>query len=77
MAKADKILVDSWVQCTEFGEISSAFQQRLLAHHTLTEIGAVLAQNISFRDDDQQFTLADLTGLGVQDVQIVKGVLGG
>lgn len=77
VAKADKILVDSWVQCTEFGEISSAFQQQLLAHHTLTEIGVVLAQNISFRDDDQQFTLADLTGLGIQDVQIVKGVLGG
>ncbi|MDN0110303.1 ornithine cyclodeaminase family protein [Yersinia mollaretii] len=75
VAKADKILVDSWAQCTEFGEISSAFQQRLLAHHNLTEIGTVLAENASFRDNDQQLTLADLTGLGVQDVQIVKGIL--
>ncbi|CNK93562.1 ornithine cyclodeaminase [Yersinia mollaretii] len=77
VAKADKILVDSWAQCTEFGEISSAFQQRLLAHHSLTEIGTVLAQDALFRDNDQQLTLADLTGLGVQDVQIVKGILGG
>ncbi|MDN0123905.1 ornithine cyclodeaminase family protein [Yersinia aleksiciae] len=77
VAKADKILVDSWAQCTEFGEISSAFQQQLLAHLTLTEIGTVLAQNAFFRDNDQQITLADLTGLGVQDVQIVKGILGG
>ncbi|WP_145520303.1 ornithine cyclodeaminase family protein [Yersinia mollaretii] len=76
VAKADKILVDSWAQCTEFGEISSAFQQRLLAHHSLTEIGTVLAQDHLFRDNDQQLTLADLTGLGVQDVQIVKGILG-
>ncbi|CQQ86561.1 ornithine cyclodeaminase [Yersinia mollaretii] len=77
VAKADKILVDSWAQCTEFGEISSAFQQRLLAHHSLIEIGTVLAQDALFRDNDQQLTLADLTGLGVQDVQIVKGILGG
>ncbi|WP_145557833.1 ornithine cyclodeaminase family protein [Yersinia aldovae] len=76
VAKADKILVDSWAQCTEFGEISSAFQQRLLAHHILTEMGTVLAQGIPFRDNDQQITLADLTGLGIQDVQIVKGILG-
>ncbi|CNH33828.1 ornithine cyclodeaminase [Yersinia aldovae] len=76
VAKADKILVDSWAQCTEFGEISSAFQQRLLAHHTLTEMGTVLAQGVPFRDNDQQITLADLTGLGIQDVQIVKGILG-
>ncbi len=76
VVKADKILVDSWAQCTEFGEISSAFQQRLLAHHTLTEMGTVLAQGVPFRDNDQQITLADLTGLGIQDVQIVKGILG-
>lgn len=75
VAKADKILVDSWAQCTEFGEISSAFQQQLLAHHTLTEIGTALTQNSVFRDNEQQITLADLTGLGIQDVQIVKGIL--
>ena len=75
VAKADKILVDSWAQCTEFGEISSAFQQQLLGHHTLTEMGTVLAQGVPFRDNDQQITLADLTGLGIQDVQIVKGIL--
>ncbi|MFA3780628.1 ornithine cyclodeaminase family protein [Yersinia sp. 1652 StPb PI] len=76
VAKADKILLDSWAQCSEFGEISQAFQQGLLATHTLTEVGSVLAQGISFRDNDQQITLADLTGLGIQDVQIVKGILG-
>lgn len=76
VAKADKILVDSWAQCTEFGEISSAFQQRLLAHHSLTEIGTALTENSVFRDNEQQITLADLTGLGIQDVQIVKGILG-
>lgn len=75
IAKADKILLDSWAQCTEFGEISQAFQQGFLTAHTLTEIGSVLAQGISFRENDQQITLADLTGLGIQDVQIVKGIL--
>lgn len=75
VAKADKILVDSWEQCTEFGEISQAFQRGMLAHHSLTEIGVALAQNGPFRNNDQQITLADLTGLGIQDVQIVKGIL--
>ncbi|MCD6631183.1 ornithine cyclodeaminase family protein, partial [Enterobacter hormaechei] len=74
-AKADKILVDSWAQCTEFGEISSAFQQHMLANHSLTEIGTALAQNSTLRENEQQITLADLTGLGIQDVQIVKGIL--
>lgn len=75
VARADKILVDSMVQCTEFGEISQAFQQGRLATHTLIEIGSVLAQGIILRENDQQITLADLTGLGIQDVQIVKGIL--
>ncbi|RXA94692.1 MULTISPECIES: ornithine cyclodeaminase family protein [Yersinia] len=75
VAKADKILVDSWEQCTEFGEISQAFQRGMLAHYSLTEIGVALAQNGPFRNNDQQITLADLTGLGIQDVQIVKGIL--
>ncbi|GAE13102.1 ornithine cyclodeaminase/mu-crystallin family protein [Yersinia pseudotuberculosis NBRC 105692] len=47
-----------------------------MAHHNLTEIGLALAQGIPFRENDQQITLADLTGLGIQDVQIVKGILG-
>ncbi|WP_145601521.1 ornithine cyclodeaminase family protein [Yersinia frederiksenii] len=75
VAKTDKILVDSRAQCTEFGEVSQAFQQGLLAQHALTEIGAALTQHLPFRENDQQITLADLTGLGIQDVQIVKGIL--
>ncbi|WP_145526004.1 ornithine cyclodeaminase family protein [Yersinia rohdei] len=75
VAKADKILVDSLVQCTEFGEISLAFQQGLLAQHALVEIGTALLHNRPFRDNQQQITLTDLTGLGIQDVQIVKGIL--
>ncbi|WP_145555316.1 ornithine cyclodeaminase family protein [Yersinia canariae] len=75
VAKADKILVDSWAQCTEFGEVSQAFQLGLLDYHAFTEVGSALASGSSFRDNDQQITLADLTGLGIQDVQIVKGIL--
>ncbi|OVY69795.1 ornithine cyclodeaminase family protein [Yersinia pestis subsp. microtus bv. Altaica] len=76
VARADKILVGSIAQCTDFGEVLLAFKQGLLAHHNLTEIGLALAQGIPFRENDQQITLADLTGLGIQDVQIVKGILG-
>ncbi|QHB34505.1 ornithine cyclodeaminase family protein [Yersinia canariae] len=75
VAKAGKILVDSWAQCTEFGEVSQAFQLGLLDYHAFTEVGSALTSGGSFRDNDQQITLADLTGLGIQDVQIVKGIL--
>ncbi|ANI30624.1 ornithine cyclodeaminase [Yersinia entomophaga] len=75
VAKADKILVDSLAQCRAFGEISHAFQQQLLQATPISEIGEVLALNKPVRENDRQITLADLTGLGIQDVQIVKSIL--
>jgi len=75
VARADHILVDSRQQCQEFGEIAQAWQQGQLQHHQITEIGEALASGQRIRQDAQQITLADLTGLGIQDAQIVKGIL--
>lgn len=69
------LLVDSLAQCTEFGEIATAYRQGLLKSTPIVELGAALAQGIKVRSDPQQITLADLTGLAIQDVQIVKGIL--
>ncbi|MBL1188553.1 ornithine cyclodeaminase family protein, partial [Escherichia coli] len=66
---------DSVSQCTEYGEIATAYRQGLLASIPLVELGTVLAQGKKVRSDPEQITLADLTGLAIQDVQIVKGIL--
>jgi ornithine cyclodeaminase len=47
----------------------------LLKSTPIVELGTALAQGIKVRNDPQQITLADLTGLAIQDVQIVKGIL--
>ncbi|CAI1112637.1 ornithine cyclodeaminase [Serratia liquefaciens] len=75
VARADVLLADSVSQCTEYGEIATAYRQGLLASIPLVELGTVLAQGKKVRSDPEQITLADLTGLAIQDVQIVKGIL--
>ncbi|WON76973.1 ornithine cyclodeaminase family protein [Serratia sp. UGAL515B_01] len=77
VAKADAILVDARKQCSEYGEIAQAYQQNLLTTVPIVEFGEMLASGMKMRKTDQQITLADLTGLAIQDVQIVKGILAG
>jgi ornithine cyclodeaminase len=75
VARADVLLVDALAQCADYGEIATAYRQGLLKSTPIVELGSALAQGIKVRNDDQQITLADLTGLAIQDVQIVKGIL--
>ncbi|CAI1045128.1 ornithine cyclodeaminase family protein [Serratia quinivorans] len=75
VARADVLLVDALAQCADYGEISTAYRQGLLKSTPIVELGTALAQGIKVRSDAQQITLADLTGLAIQDVQIVKGIL--
>lgn len=75
VARADVLLTDSVSQCTEYGEIATAYRQGLLASIPIVELGTALAQGKKVRSDPEQITLADLTGLAIQDVQIVKGIL--
>ena len=58
-----------------YGEIATAYRQGLLKSTPIVEFGTALAQGIKVRSDPRQITLADLTGLAIQDVQIVKGIL--
>ncbi|CAI1135042.1 ornithine cyclodeaminase [Serratia entomophila] len=75
VAKADVIVVDALSQCSQYGEIATAYRQGLLASTPIVELGAALRQGGKARNDPQQITLADLTGLAIQDAQIVKGIL--
>ena len=74
--KADALLVDALVQCADYGEIATAYRQTRLTSTPIIEMGALLAQGGRLRSEPQHITIADLTGLAIQDLQIAKGVGG-
>ncbi|MGE7994020.1 ornithine cyclodeaminase family protein [Pseudomonas sp. NPDC089554] len=75
VARADRVVVDSVRQCSQYGEVSHALKAGLLGLHALSELGSVLAGHVQGRENEQQVTLADLTGVAVQDAQIAGCVL--
>ncbi|WP_426132666.1 ornithine cyclodeaminase family protein [Pseudomonas sp. PWP3-1b2] len=72
MARADVIVVDSAEQCSQYGESAGAIKVGLIDKARLVAVGSVLSGDRPGRQDDRQITVADLTGLGVQDTQIAK-----
>ncbi|MFJ3107242.1 ornithine cyclodeaminase family protein [Pseudomonas putida] len=70
IARADRIIVDSIYQCSQYGEISHALNAGLIGESQLAELGALLAGKVRGRENDDQITLVDLTGVAVQDAQI-------
>lgn len=85
LAAADRVVVDSLVQCLERGEIAAAVAAGRLRDADVVELGAVVADPSKGRAGEDQTTIADLTGVAVQDMAIaeavysavVGGVLGG
>ncbi|MGR3843508.1 ornithine cyclodeaminase family protein [Serratia marcescens] len=75
VARADALLVDALAQCTDYGEIATAYRQHKLISTPIVEMGAALAQGGRVRREPHHITIADLTGLAIQDLQIAKGVL--
>jgi len=74
LQKADLVVADSISQCLERGEISKALEARLITKDTVVEIGNIIDGQHPGRTSDQQTTIADLTGVAVQDIQITKAV---
>jgi len=74
LQKADHVVADSIEQCLSRGEISKALQAGLIKKENIIELGDVIAGNQPGRTSDEQITVADLTGVAVQDIQIAKAV---
>lgn len=71
LARADRLIVDSRAQCRKLGELRSAIESGALPEDAaVTELGAITAGQATGRDGDDQVTLCDLTGTGVQDTAI-------
>lgn len=68
--KTDRIVVDSRSQCAEFGDVSYAIRQNLLKKERLIELGEIIDNSFLGRNSETEITVADLTGVAIQDLQI-------
>ncbi len=72
--KADVVLADSIEQCIDHGDISHAVKGGILGQDKIIELGSLIKIGAK-RENDEQITIADLTGVAVQDIQITKAIL--
>jgi len=74
LARADVVVADSLAQSKSRGEIFRAVQAGAISRRHLVELGRVIENPSIGRQNDEQITVADLTGVAVQDIQIAKAV---
>ena len=72
---SDLVVADSISQCLERGEIHQALKTNAIEQTDIVELGSIIAGDAPGRESDEQVTVADLTGVAVQDIQISKAVL--
>ena len=71
---ADIVVADSLTQCQERGEVYKALLTNDLKLDKVIELGHAIKSSNRIRTSEDQVTVADLTGVAVQDVQIAKVV---
>lgn len=75
LRRAEVVVADSLSQCVERGEIAHALRSRCLRSDDVVELGAVIAGKAPGRLSEEDITVADLTGVAVQDIEIARTVL--
>jgi ornithine cyclodeaminase len=72
-ARVDRIVCDSKTQCFRLGELHHALEAGVISlQDEIIEIGELTSGRKSGRSNDNQITICDLTGVGVQDTQIAR-----
>jgi ornithine cyclodeaminase len=74
LAKADVVVGDSLEQCKSRGEIYKAVSAGVMDMSKPVELGNVIAGKAKGRTSDHQITVADLTGVAIQDIRISAAV---
>jgi ornithine cyclodeaminase len=74
LQKADIVVADSISQCLLRGEIHQAIKAGVFEKERIVELGNVIVNPELRRTSEDQITIADLTGVAVQDIQITKAV---
>jgi len=74
LGRADRVVVDSLSQSELRGEVYRAVSAGAITRDRLVELGRVIEDETLRRASDDEITVADLTGVAVQDIQISKAV---
>jgi ornithine cyclodeaminase len=74
-ARAEVVVADSIAQCADHGDLAAALASGDIALHRVRELGTVLANPAFGRMNDGQISIADLTGVAVQDIVIATHVM--
>lgn len=69
------VFTDEIAQSTSIGEAQHAVTNGLIALDSITEIGAVINGDHPGRTSDQEITLFDGTGVGLQDLAVATAVI--
>ena len=72
LGKADRVVADSISQCIDHGECLYGVRDKDIAADAILELGDVIKSPDLGRSRDDQITIADLTGVAIQDIQIAK-----
>jgi ornithine cyclodeaminase len=69
--RADRIVCDRKSQCFRLGELHHALEAGVLSKtDPITELGDLISGSAPGRQREDEITICDLTGVGVQDTQI-------
>jgi len=72
-ARADRIACDKKSQVFRLGELHHAREAEIIRDESeVLEIGEIIAGQKTGRQSDDEITICDLTGVGVQDTQIAR-----
>ena len=74
LARADRVVVDSLSQSELRGEVYRAVTAGVIGRERLVELGRVIEDPTLRRASDSEITVADLTGVAVQDIMISQAV---
>lgn len=72
---ADLIVADSKSQCMDHGDISYAIREGLILEQKILELGSIIENPLRGRRFESQITVADLTGVAVEDIQVAALVV--
>ena len=76
LQKADKVVADRLDQCLRLGEIHHAVDAGVLRKEDVyAELGEIAAGTKRGRASDDEITVADLTGVGIQDAAVANRVV--
>ncbi|MBW3634491.1 MAG: ornithine cyclodeaminase family protein [Chloroflexi bacterium] len=75
LARADLVVADHPPQAATQGEIHHAIEAGHLTLEEVVPLAAIAAGKVPGRTRDDQITVADLTGLGIQDAALANAVV--